>query len=310
MRAEARTFIAMLLTAQLLAGCGQRISARTGALPGENRARAAADKVAVLVKDVIPYAYDAGKPSQCAIIYDVFNNTSGKLDAATAQIGGYSFALSELPPHTEYSSDQTMTVAPAGGSCAGVVQALTLSRDSVSSSDCSMGGVSSPDCQSRLVGVMAIDAGTVDEIRQADAAAARQYAAQVLEAFNQAKAQGWARRGQYQAAAGGGFVLANPAAPVPLTAVMGPDFDPSKVSDAAAPATTNFTLCAPNPNDATDKTPGRLAVLSVARDTYGLANWYQLRLVCSGHPDHTIWMRAAAIERLLAAGQIVKQARP
>jgi hypothetical protein len=302
-----RTTVAVLAAAQLVAACSP--SLKTASLPGEDQARAATGKIAVLVKDVIPYAYDTGKPSACAIVFDVFNNTTGHLDAATMSIASYQFPIAELPPHTEYSDDQTITVAPVAGSCAGVVEALTRNLDSISSSNCSMENVAPADCQSMVTAVVAIDQGAVGEIRQAEASAAQQYAAQLAAAFAQAKAQAWAKRGQYQVGVGGGFVEANPAAPVLLAAVIGPNFDPLKANAATAAETTDLSFCAPNPNDATDKTPGRLAVLAATRDPYGLADWYQLRLVCSGHPDHVIWMKAAPVERMLAAGQITKQAR-
>jgi hypothetical protein len=308
MSGQLRISVAVLLSALLVVACGQ--AAKTGSLPGEDQARSAKGKIAVLVKDVIPYAYDAGKPSGCGIIFDVFNNTGGHLDAATAQVAGYQFQLAELPRHTEYSSDQTMTVAPVGGSCAGVLEALTQNRDDVTSSSCSMANVSSEDCEAMIVAVVATDQASTAEIHQAEAAAAQQYAAQLAAAFNQAKAQAWAKRGPYQAPVGGGFVEANPAAPVLLAAVTAPDFDPSKVSDATAAQITDYSLCAPNPNDATDKTPGKLAVLAVTRDVYGLANWYRLSMACSGHPNHTFWLKAATIERMLAVGQITRQARP
>lgn len=297
-----------VLSALLVSACG-RSALQAGALPGEAEARAASGKVAVLVKDVIPYGFATGKPTGCAVIYDVFNNGGARLDGASLSIAGYPFPIAGLPPRTEYSDDQSITVAPLNGSCAGVADALASDSQSLSASRCSIEGVSPDDCSSMFTAIVGIDQDASDQIRQAEQTAAKAYAAQLAAAFAQAKAQAWAKRGPYQVAVGGGFVEANPAAPVLISGVTAPDFDPTKTAQASADQTTDFKLCAPNPNDATDQTPGKLAVLAETKDPYGLADWYRLRLSCSGHPDHFFWLKAAVVEHMLAAGQVTKQAK-
>jgi hypothetical protein len=106
-----------------------------------------------------------------------------------------------------------------------------------------------------------------------------------------------------------------------IVAITSPDFDPSKPQGALA-ASALVSFCPPDPtakppkpaSDALGAAPAapppptadRLVVIQAQRDQFGLANWYNFRLLCEGHPPHTIWMKASEIEALLQSGRITR----
>lgn len=307
-------FIFAVLLAMPLAACGQRWSF-PNAHNADDGVQSVPDKIVLALKDVVTTGYEAGSPTACTVVYSASNSTSADLRAADIALGDYGFSISPLPHQTAYSSDELLNAAPISGSCAGVVEALLRGVQDPAVEACSL---SSGDCQSRIAVLSNLDRESETEIRRSEQVASRQYALEQVQRFQKARAQAWAQRGRYQLALGAALESSSPTAPISLPAVTDPNFDPSR-NPAPGSAMAAVTFCPPDPNAkpvgvpangaaASPVTPtpppGRLIAVNANRDQFGLAVWYGFKLVCTGHPDHSVWMRASAIEDNLRSGRL------
>jgi hypothetical protein len=290
----------------VLGACGSRSTpppptAQSAADQAEN----ATGQVAVLLKDVQTIGYDSGKATQCSILYNVLNNTSYHLYSATTDISGYSIDISDLSANSHFKTDQTLTVDPVNGSCAGVADKLIQSGGHLGTTTCQMEKLTEGDCQTKVAGYVSIDRGTEAKLQQADQTAAQQLAAQQAQQFQQAKAQAWAERGQFEAPIGAAFASANPSTPLSLPVVLAPDFDPSKLVDGSPVATSNVDFCPPDPTSGYPS-DGKLTLLAIVRDQYGLASWYKMKVSCPGSTNEPAWINASAFDVSLQQGQLSK----
>jgi hypothetical protein len=270
-----------------------------------DQAASATGQVAVLFKDVQTIGYDDGKATQCTVLYNVYNNTGYHLYNATTTIGGIDVQISDLSANSSYQTDQTLTVDPVNGSCAGVADRLIQTTGHLGTTTCQMEKVTEGDCQAKLTGYVSVDKGTVAKLQQADQTAAQQLAAQQAQQFQQAKAQAWAQRGQYEAPVGTTYQLMNVAAPVMLPVVLAPDFDPSKLADGATVAMSNVIFCPADP-DTGEVPASHFSIVTISPDQYGLASWYKIKLDCPSWTNGPVWIQAASLDSFLQSGQLGK----
>jgi hypothetical protein len=323
MRNSLLIYLAVVVVTQFAAACDQRGSVPKSHDDAEAGSPAAPNEIVLTIKDVLTTGYALGLPTNCTIVFDAANNTGADLHGASLALGRYLFSIAALPRRSEYSTDDMLDVQPISNSCTGVVAALQQDVHSPGVSSCSLAGASPEDCASKIAVFTEVGEDAKADIRAAEQAAARQYRVQLAESFQRARSQAWAQRGQYQVGTGAALASAHPETPMSLAAVRDPDFDPSKAGRSAVASIDLVSFCPPDPNARPIRVPAtgpaaavapprpttdRLVVLKAQFDQFGLANWYDFRLLCDGRPPHTIWMKASEIEALLQAGRVVKQA--
>ena len=298
----ARILAAILASAAAVAAC--RPSAPQTAASAADQAAGAAGKIAILIRDVQPDMFDSGAPTQCTVRYDVYNNTNRHLYKAHAAFGGYSINLGEITANTA-DKDQDSSVDPVGKSCAGVVENMIQNISHLAVTECSLETTQEGDCQSKVVAFIALDRSGEAKVQQAEQAQAQAYAAQQAKDFEQAKAQQWAQRGQFEAPVSTAFSPSDSAGAITVDAVLAPDFDPTKIDENTPISTSSASFC-PSTSDALNpEAPGRLVIAAIYTDQYGLAVWYKMQMLCSGEGPKVLWVKASTIDALRQSGQLV-----
>ena len=306
MRSAAGALFVIAASAALTVSCGKPATPTAPPRPAAELAATATGKIAILVTDVRPINFVSGAPSQCVVAYNVFNNSNYHLYKANASLAAIPFEIAELSANSHYSEEQTVALDPIANSCAGVVDKLMQAGPQPNVTTCTLESVTEGECQSRFAGFVAFDASYKVKVQQAEAVAAKQYADEQAKAFEQEKAQAWAERGAFQFPAGTVLVSASQDGGLSVPAVTAPDFDPTKIDDTTPIATSTVSLCADTVDQNGAATIPNLYTSIVYPDKYGLANWYKFIGRCNKSNVSVLWVKAAAINNLMQAGQISK----